>query len=438
MRDPILLAVVMAICIASLKRPWIGALGWVWLGIMNPHRYVWGFASTAPLSQAVALCFFVGILATRNAESPLKGPPVTWTVLFFVWLTLSWLLGVDVDGHYDQWNKVLKIFGMTWLILAVLHSKQHIIALAWVYVLSIGLLAAKGGVYTISTGGGGRVFGPPGSLIGDNNEFALAVVITIPVMWFLWQQLQSKWGKRAMVLMMVLSALTVLGSQSRGGFLAILAMALMLWLRGGKFWVGGIVLGVVGLALVAFMPDEWTQRMQTIDDYRQDASSMNRISAWWTAFGVARDNFFGAGMHFSYLMFFKKYSPYPDSGVWAAHSIYFQMLGNHGFVGLALFVGMYVSTWRLASKVIKLCKGDPNLLWCKQLMSMCQVALLGYAVGGAFLSLAYLDLPIYLLSMVVLVHQWVQRKAWLTEPSIEPSRWTLPGLLGPKKAKVST
>jgi hypothetical protein len=47
---------------------------------------------------------------------------------------------------------------------------------------------------------------------------------------------------------------------------------------------------------------------------------------------------------------------------------------------------------------------------------MVQVSLVGYAVGGAFLSLAYFDLPYNMMVMVVLARKWVEDRAWETEP----------------------
>lgn len=47
---------------------------------------------------------------------------------------------------------------------------------------------------------------------------------------------------------------------------------------------------------------------------------------------------------------------------------------------------------------------------------MVQVSLLGYAVGGAFLSLAYFDLPYNMMVMVVLARKWVENRSWETEP----------------------
>ena len=58
---------------------------------------------------------------------------------------------------------------------------------------------------------------------------------------------------------------------------------------------------------------------------------------------------------------------------------------------------------------------------------MSQVALAGYAVGGAFLSLAYFDLPYVIMALVALTRMWVQRQAWQTEPASISWRQTLFG-----------
>ena len=67
---------------------------------------------------------------------------------------------------------------------------------------------------------------------------------------------------------------------------------------------------------------------------------------------------------------------------------------------------------------------DPETKWCKDLGTMCQVALAGYAVGGAFLTLAYFDLPYNIMLVVVLTRAWVEKKGWKSEP-IETPRWKM-------------
>ena len=434
MRDLIVVGIVMAGSLVALRRPWIGVMLWVWVSIMSPHRFTWGFAYNAPVAGIAAACTLVGLLLTRERGSPFKGPAPVWLALFFVWMTFSWLHGRDPADDYAQWDKVMKVYLMTFVGLALLHSKKHIFALAWVTAGSLTLLGKKGGVFTLLSGGNYRVWGPPGSFIEDNNEFALAMVMTIPLLRFLQLQLQSKLGRIGMTLAMMLCAVAAIGTYSRGALLAISAMVLMLWWRGKSRFLGGAVMLITGVGLLAFMPDIWTDRMSTISNYEEDRSSLGRISAWWNAWGIAKTYVFGVGFNAARPELFAQFSPYPDY-VHAAHSIYFQVLGNHGFVGLFLFVMIFVSTYRAAGHLRSLAKVHPDANWCDSLGGMCQVSLVGYAVGGAFLSLSYFDLPYNVMMLEVLATVWVKRRSWLTEP-VYPSGWrTVPGLATPAAGK---
>ena len=100
--------------------------------------------------------------------------------------------------------------------------------------------------------------------------------------------------------------------------------------------------------------------------------------------------------------------------VYVAHSIYFQMLGEHGFVGLGLFLALGVVTWFSAARLARQTRDDPEFgSWMPLLMRMVQVSLVGYGVGGAFLSLAYLDLPYYIVGFVVTATALVRNRAML-------------------------
>jgi len=204
-------------------------------------------------------------------------------------------------------------------------------------------------------------------------------------------------------------------------------MALAFWWRGKSRFVGGILIVFVGLTLVAFMPDIWTERMATIPNYAEDRSAIGRISAWWNAWNIAFNYPFGVGFNAARPELFARFSPYPDF-VHAAHSIYFQVLGNHGFGGLVIFLGLWISTWRSARWLRREGAKVPETLWCADLGAMCQVSLLGFAVGGAFLSLSYFDLPYNIMVLVVLARVWLTKRSWESE-ALHPPRWSLiPGL----------
>jgi putative inorganic carbon (hco3(-)) transporter len=90
-------------------------------------------------------------------------------------------------------------------------------------------------------------------------------------------------------------------------------------------------------------------------------------------------------------------------------------MGNHGFIGLFIFLGIFVSTYIWAGRLRREAMNIPEARWASDLGAMVQVSLIGFGVGGAFLSLVYFDLPYYLMMMVVLARVWVQKKAWVTE-----------------------
>ncbi|HRD48160.1 MAG TPA: putative O-glycosylation ligase, exosortase A system-associated [Candidatus Competibacteraceae bacterium] len=415
MRDLLIIMLVAAGAVMALKRPWIGIMLWTWLSIMNPHRYAWGFAASAPVAMIAALSTLVGLLFTQERQSPFKGAPVWFLAAFVVWMTISWLAGVDPAGDQALWDRSIKIFLMTFVALALLNNKHHIMAFVWVTVGSLAILGAKGGLFTVITGGGYRVWGPSGSFIEGNNEFALALIMIIPLLHFLQLQARNKWVRHGISATMLLCVAASLGSHSRGALLAIVAMGAMFWWRSPRKGLMSVLIVVAVLALAPMMPESWWSRMGTIETYQEDGSAIGRINAWIVAWEVATRYFFGSGMSYQYAEFFYAYGTY-ETTVRAAHSIYFQVLGNHGFIGLGLFLFIWFTTYHTAGWLRKHARDIPEAKWAGNLGAMIQVGLVGYAAGGAFLSLAYFDLPYNMMVMAVLARQWVENRGWERDP----------------------
>ena len=141
---------------------------------------------------------------------------------------------------------------------------------------------------------------------------------------------------------------------------------------------------------------------------------MGRINAWWMAFNLAKDRFFGGGFAISTQIVFAQYAPIPED-IHAAHSIYFQVLGEHGFVGLGLFLLLWLLVWRSASWLRTHGQKEAASAWTADLGAMCQASMAAYAVGGAFLSLAYFDLPYNILVLLAVARRWVEEKGWERE-----------------------
>jgi probable O-glycosylation ligase (exosortase A-associated) len=273
--------------------------------------------------------------------------------------------------------------------------------------------------------------------VSGNNEFAVATIMTIPLLRFMHLQATNRVLKHFLLAMMLLSAVSAVGSHSRGALLAIVAMSLVLWWRGRARVRGAILMGVMALAMLSMLPEHWFTRMDTIETYREDSSAMGRINAWWVSWHVAFAYPTGVGLSLVRPELFLLYAPDARAIPMVAHSIYFQVLGHHGFPGLILFLGIWLSTWFYAWRVRQLVAGREELRWASDLAGMCQVSLVGYFVGGAFLNLAYFDFPYYVMGLVVLTYRWILRRGWETETPPKPVLWRRwMGIVGPAAART--
>lgn len=412
MRDLILTALIFGTIPFILRNPYYGLLMWVWLGIMNPHRFSWGFAYDMPFAMIVALCTFVAMLThTKKLNVFPNDRTAIALVLFVFWIGVSPFFSFHPDKEFEMWLKPFKVLFMTLVALLLVGDRDQIHKLAWVLALSVGYFAIKGGIFTILTAGSHRVWGPAGSYIEDNNALALATVMTIPLFRYLQMHATNVWVKRGCLVAMVLCLFSALGSHSRGALLAILAIGVFIFAKSRQKGLIFVLLVVLAPIAFTFMPEQWWERMETIRTYEQDASAMQRINAWWTNWNLAVDRFpIGGGFAIAEPDVFARYAPDPNL-IFVAHSIYFQVLGQHGFVGLALFLMIFGFSWLNGGWIIRNTKGRPQLLWAHDLAAMCQVSLIGYAVGGAFLNLTYFDLPYYIVVMLIVLRILVRRES---------------------------
>ena len=422
MRDLVLAAFIMGMLPMVFKHASIGALLWVWISMMNPHSLTYGFAARTPWAMIIAVVTLIGLLVSKDRR-PLPKNGGTWLIIMLtVWMSVTSLSAMHPSGAevLDRWIYAMKMMFMLLVTFTLLRGKQ-INWLVWTMVVSVGYYGAKGGLWTLLTGGAGRVWGPPGGVLSDNNQLAVGLVIILPWMFYLRGVTANKWIRHGLLAGMVLVAFGILGSQSRGALLSLAAMALMLGIKSKRFIRTTLVLGVVAILALAFMPDSWTQRMDTIQSYQADSSAMSRIWTWKTLWNAAVAHpITGVGFRADNVVVFALYAPTdPEYDVFkglifVAHSIYLQALGEHGFVGLALYLGLGFWTWFAATRLSRETQNDPEFsAWVPLLMRMTQASLVGFAIGGAFLSLMMLDLSFYIPGVVVLAHATVteSRKA---------------------------
>ena len=401
MRDLFVTAVIFGLLPFIFRRPWIGILVWSWLAYMNPHRLAWGFAYDFPFSMVVGLVTIAAFLFSKEKKEMVWTRETGLLLIFVGWMLITTLFALYPQFAWEQWDKVWKIQLMIFLTVLLINDRYKLHWLVWVIALSLGFYGIKGGIFTIVNGGVFRVQGPGGTFIAGNNEMALALVMVIPLIRYLHLQAKRQWLRTGLATAMVLTGVAAIGSQSRGGLVALVAMGAFLWLKSRNKIVTGFYMVIAVAIMASVMPQEWYDRMNTIKNYQEDASALGRINAWHTAFNVAKDRITGGGFEMFQWSTFRQYAPDPDR-VHDVHSIYFEQLGEQGFIGLGIFILLGLFTWLRAQQVIKTCKNDPERKWAADLAAMIQVSFVGYAAGGAFLGLSYFDLPYHLMIIVVL------------------------------------
>ena len=419
MRDLLVAFIVFGALPFILKRPFWGIVLLAGLGYMNPHRLCYGFMLSMPVVQIVAIVTLIGMLISKEAKRMVWSREVVVLVIFVVWMGLTTSQAFFVGEALVQYEKVLKIQILTFMTLLLLTSRQRVNLLIWAIVVSLAFYGVKGGLFTIAKGGAHRVQGPPGTFIGGNNELALAMVMTIPLMFYLYQHEKHKWLKPGLMAGMILTAIAAFGTQSRGALVALIVTGSIFWLKSRHKAMTGLFILVAGIVGLSLMPAEWFERMNTIKTYGEDASAMGRINAWWTAWNIATSRIVGGGFELWKPMIFNQYAPVPGD-VHDVHSIYFEVLGEHGFIGLFLFLLLLAMTWFKCSSIKRLAGTNPNSAWAGDLAMMIQVSMVAYMTGGAFLGLAYFDYIYHLVAVAVVTHQLVQGTAPASRPLARP------------------
>lgn len=388
---------------ACLFYPQIGLLVWGWLSLMSPHQEIYGFAQGLQFNLVVSVVTLVGWLLSREPKLPPASALTVAVILFVLLMGIAQLTSAYPEYSWQFFMLFLKSMVFILLCMALMTTKARIHAMLWIYAISLAYYGVKGGGFTLVTGGAYHAVGPPNTMIADNNQFGVALVMALPVLFYLRLQTANRMIRLGLLVAICLTALCVLGTQSRGAFVGLAVMSgVLLWRSRHR---GIVLVGLVLLAVpaIAFMPEAWHVRMATIENPGEDASFMGRVDAWRIAFEIAlADPLTGGGFRVGYIQHIAdRYT----GGAYVArahHSIYFEILAAMGFLGLAFFLLILALTWRNAAWLRRHTRGRPELRWAYDLASMMQAGLAGYVVAGATLSLEFW--PGYWIIVPLLLH----------------------------------
>ena len=407
MRDLLVALMIFGSLPVILVKPHVGVLVWSWISYMNPHRLTWGFAYDLRFALIVGAVTLFAWLVSREPKRLPWHPVTLLFVAFTAWISFTTLFALFPDHAAAKWDRVMKILLFNgFLTLGLITTKRRLNALIWVIVVSIGFYGIRGGIFTLLTGGNYHVFGPAKSFIADNNSLGLALLMVIPLMRYLQLSTEQRWVKWGLATAMLLSVVAILGTQSRGALVGLGVTLLALLIKSRNRLVIGTCL-VLTLALgVLFMPEKWQARMETIVAYEEDASVQGRFDAWAYAIDTAIERPLTGGGFAA----FRGNRVSTSAGYRAAHSIYFEVLGEQGIIGLALFLLLGAGALLTGRSTIRRTRDRPDLVWARDLAAMTQVCLVAYATSGLFLSLAFFDLFYHIVAVMVLTNASVTQE----------------------------
>ena len=409
MRDIIVLAIIFGSVPLCFINPYFGILMWNWVAVFNPHRFTYGFAYNFPVAYVVALPTMAGMLFTRNVNRRMLTGESILLVLSWIWFGITTfyastvpLFSEHIAACETQLIRVSKVLLVIFLTILLVTTRERLRNLYLVLALSIGVLAIKGAMFGLRTGGENRVWGPPDSFLADNNDLALATNMTLPILFFLAAEEKRRWLRIVLRCAFVCGVFSVLLSYSRGGLLGLVVVltALILTSRHKLLTTSFVV--ICAVLVFSYAPGKWMERMGNFYHGQIDDSAQGRLNAWQFAFVITKYYpLTGGGFETFTPDLFERYTP--DLKFAGPHSIYFQTLGEQGYVGLALFLGLLGSCWLSLWKLSRQAKRMASLRWVRVYAYMLGCSLSAYMVSGAFLPRAYFDYFYTLVATIVVM-----------------------------------
>ncbi len=397
-RDIIISTLLFASIPPCFFSPFWGISMWIVVGMLNPHEFMWKMAFEFPWALLVALPTLIGFAIFTRKWTRLASSQTVLIVVLWLWFTFTTIHNSSMPEFsgfaadtWRRWGLVSKVMLMAVMMTAIVDSWARFRTLILVVCGSIGLLVVKALPFMLLTSGEFRVYGPRGSMLADNNDFGLALNMTLPMFFFMARVDPKPRIRKVMTFLFFATIPSIFFTYSRGALIgfAVILTYMILKLRQRFVLIPVLVLAAAFGFLLT--PERWQHRM----DFARsgaliDESALSRINAWTYCWRLAHDYpLMGGGFEAFTPELFQRYAPNP-ADVHGPHSIYFGVLAEHGFVGLALYLLLLGSCFVDLAKVRRFARreGDERI---RGYANMIEICLLAFLIVGTFLGRAYFD-----------------------------------------------
>lgn len=415
MRDLIFVGYVVLIMLMAFKRPFLFTLIYAYVDIVSPQRLSYFLLNSVPLSLILFVLAFLGFMIGDDKKDVRVSPRWVLLLVLLAYCGYTTTVAAEPVAALEKWGWVWKALVFAAFLPLTLRTKLRIEALVLTMVLCASTLIVTGGIKTAAGGGG---YGTLVILIDDNSGLfegsiisCVAITIIPLILWLMKHGTVFKpdWKVRLYAAALIFACLLIpVGTQARTGIvcIAVLGVLLLRYSRNRILYLGAV--GLVGLATIPFLPSSFTERADTLKNYKADESASTRLAVWaWTweyvkvhpmggGFEVYRQNRIRYDIEQS-----DSRSGLPpidapeatevvDEGR-AFHSSYFEMLGEQGFPGLLIWLIIQVGgVWRMeiiARMYRKRNRADEA--WVAPLATALQNSQIIYLVGSLFVGIAF-------------------------------------------------
>ncbi len=382
-----------------LARPFYGIILWTILAFLNPQSalFYWHAADSFPWAVAVAVPTVLGFAMFSNGWKNLGSGKVLQLGVLWIWFTITSLISAHTPifvhhaaDTWVRWNFVSKVLFMTVITIAIVDTFERLRIFVLVIAGCFGYFILKALPFMIMTGGAFRLYGPEYSMISDNNDLGLALNMTLPLFYFLAQTEPRRWTRWLCGFLFVITIPAIFFTYSRGALVGLIVVLTLMLLRSKRRILLIPVLALGAMVAVLFAPAAWKERMDPTRPDAVDASARSRLNAWSYAWNLSKDYpIAGGGFSTFTEQLFDIYAP-QTRDIHGPHSIYFQVLAEHGFVGLALYLALFASCFASIFRILKWSKLLGNDLTASY-ANMLGLSMVGFMISGIFLGRAYFD-----------------------------------------------
>lgn len=431
MRDLLVFGAIFLFVPMAISNAFVAYLLWGWAGLISLNSYVYGFMGVVPLVQVFAL-LTMGALLMRSGGDKFERIEINRTsVLMMLFVVHGLFVALfaypGLGRNWELWGNLAKTVLFCLLMPVFVTSRYRIHAVVVMIALATSFHGALDGLKFIASGGAHNARGI--AKFGDNNHFAMVLLMALPLLYYLFQVSARKLTKLGFAVMLPLISFAVVATASRGALIGLCVIVFWILMKSRQRLIGIVLVAISAAVVVQLAPESWSQRMETIGSAKEDDSLLGRFGAWKVSSAIAVAHpFVGGGFRAVQssevwnefkeapnLLPFIEIPPASMSGV-AAHSIWFEVMGDMGFVGILLFMALVANgflTLREIHRMVR--KRGPRLRWASDLADMLGAALLAFVVTGSLLSAAYFELPYIFMMLMEVLKQYVRKEVAIKE-----------------------